>query len=78
MDLEQLLEVVDHLSAADKNKLKAHLVKGQKPAKPRTVEDCIAELEDISREFKGTSSDEEMSAIVEAINTKSKPSEKGL
>ena len=78
MDFEQLLEVVDHLSAVDKNKLKAHLIKGQKPASPRTVEDWIAELEDIAREFKGTSSDEEMSAIVEAINTKSKPSEKGL
>ena len=78
MDLEQLLEVVDHLSAADKNKLKAYLIKDQKPASPRTVEDWVAELEDIAHEFKGTSSDEEMSAIVEAINTKSKPSEKGL
>ncbi len=77
MNLDQLLAVVNDLSPEDQEKLKEHLSE-RKPAQPRTVEEWIAELEDIAREFRGDSSDEEMREIIEAINTKSKPSETGL
>jgi hypothetical protein len=73
MDLEQLLDAVDHLSPEEREKLKAHLV-GR--AKPRTVEEWMAEFADIAAEFRGDSTDEEMREIFEAMNMKSKPSKK--
>jgi hypothetical protein len=75
MNLDQLLEVVDHLSPEEREKLREHLSEWREPSKQRTVDEWIAELEDIAHEFRGDSSDEEMAEITAAMNTKSKPSE---
>lgn len=78
MNLDQLLEAADQLSPEDRDKLKAHLAERQETAKLHTVEEWTAELEDIAREFRGDSSDDEMREIIEAMNIKSKLSDKGL
>jgi len=45
---------------------------------PTPAQEWLLEFEDIAKEFRGDSSDEEMHEIVEAMTLKSPPSEKGL
>ncbi len=78
MNLEQLLAVVYTLSAEEPQTLKTYLTEQQPRTVPHTAEEWVAELNDIAREFRGSSTDEEMREIIEVITTKSKPSEKGL
>lgn len=77
MNLEQLLEAVEHLSPEEKETLRERLSERHGPSSLHTVDEWIAELEAIAREFKGDSSDQEMAEIAAAISAKSKPSEKG-
>lgn len=79
MDFNELLEVVDNLPDDDLERLKTHITKREQSShKPRTVEEWIAKFANIAAEFRGTSSDEEMREIIEAMTLKSPPSEKGL
>ncbi|MCC7447137.1 MAG: hypothetical protein IT324_06960 [Anaerolineae bacterium] len=78
MDSQDLLAVVDNLSSDDLERLKAQIAEREKAARPQcTAEEWLAELKSIAAEFRGDSSDEEMRALVEAMNEKSAPSSKG-
>lgn len=74
MDLTQILEEVDSLSLDERNQLQRYLVERNRSRPQHSVEEWMAELEDIAREFRGDSTDEEMVAIFETISLKSKPS----
>ena len=78
MTFEEILEAVDKLPADDKERLKAHLAETKTSPGPRTAEEWMAKFRDIAEEFRGDSSDEEMRELIEAMNMKSPPSEKGL
>ena len=78
MDLAQLLSAVDDLPPEDRQRLKDYLLRRESSPRPRTVAEWLAEFEDIAREFRGDSSDEEMEKIIQAMTLKSKPSKKGL
>lgn len=78
MNIDQLLAVIDELPPEDLERVKAHLAEGSHKPRPKTAEEWEQELKSIAEEFRGESSDEEMREIIEAMNLKSKPSDKGL
>jgi hypothetical protein len=78
MDLEQLLAAIGDLSPEERERLRQYLARQQESSKPRTVDEWLAEFQDIANEFRGESSEEEMKEIIQAMTLKSKPSEKGV
>jgi hypothetical protein len=76
MNLEQLLAAVDDLSPDDRERLKAYLA-ASKPLRRRSGEEWLAQLDTALDKFWAGTSDQERAAILEAINIKSPPSEKG-
>ena len=77
MNLETLLANIDNLSPEDRERVKAHLTQ-QEQAHRESIEHTLADLDAAINEFWGDSSEEEMNTIIEAMRTKSTPSEKGL
>ena len=77
MDYNQILAAVADLSTQERDQLQSYLLSHDIKRPQRTVEEWAAELMNISREFRGDSSDEEMREIFEAMSLKSIPSNKG-
>jgi hypothetical protein len=74
VNLEQIMAAVDELSPEDRERPKEYLSQPQSKApQPKTVEEWLALFEDIAREFRGDSTDEEMKEIIEAMTMKSRP-----
>jgi hypothetical protein len=77
MNLDEVIAAADALPQDDREKLKAHLSQ-QELSEPQTVDEWMAELKSIADEFRTIATEEEIDAVIEAINIKSPPSEKGL
>jgi hypothetical protein len=77
MNLDEIIAAVDALPPDDREKVKAHLEKPQ-PKKWQNGEEWLALLDAAVDKFWGDTPPDERDAIIEAINTKSPPSEKGL
>ncbi len=77
MNLEEIIAAVDKLPPEDRERLKAHLAE-EKPRQWKSGEEWLALLNDAVDEFWADTSPEEKAATIEAMNIKSKPSEKGL
>jgi hypothetical protein len=77
MDLEQILAAVNDLSPDDLERLKAYLATA-KPTGSRPGKEWLARFDAALDDFWADTSSEERKAIIEAINVKSAPSEKGL
>jgi len=77
MNLDTLLEAIDKLSPEEREQVRTHLA-AQDQSEREKVDQIMIELNAAIDEFWGDSSEEEMQMIVDAMRTKSKPSEKGL
>jgi hypothetical protein len=77
MNLDEIIAAADALPQDDREKLKAYLSQ-QELSEPQTVDEWMAELKSIADEFRTIATEEEIDAVIEAINIKSPPSEKGL
>ena len=77
MTLEEIIAAVDKLPPDDKERLKAHLAQ-EKLRQWKSGEEWLTLLNTAVEEFWADTSPEEKAAVIEAMNIKSKPSEKGV
>ncbi len=77
MDLKDLIETVDNLPPEDFERLKAHIAE-RSESELRPGETWLAKLDAALDKFWTGVSPDEQAAILQAIQTKSAPSEKGL
>ena len=71
MDLNQLLDAVDHLTSDDLERLKARIAaREQSKPSPRTKDEWLAAIDKAIDSFWGDSSHEEIEDIVAAMSKK--------